>query len=115
MLILFQNIKRYKRNLLENSFKILHKPSRAGSTSAILSTHNAENQPYGECTAHLYKVTFELCIIAGCAKIGIGKNDTKVIAFLESTIRTWKNAWWVMYTLAKKLEEYYTHALKKII
>jgi hypothetical protein len=30
------------------------------ATSAILSMCSAENQPYGECTAHVYKVAIEL-------------------------------------------------------
>jgi hypothetical protein len=56
-----QNIKRYKRYLLENSFKILHKPRRAacpGSTSAILSARSAENQTYGEYTDHVRDSAF---------------------------------------------------------
>jgi hypothetical protein len=43
------------RDISVTYLKILHKPSRAGSTStrAILSTRSAEIQPYKECTTHV--------------------------------------------------------------
>jgi hypothetical protein len=81
-------LKKYKRNLLENSFKILHKPSRAGSTRAVLSARSAENQPYGECTAHVYKVASELrSALQVVLKSGSEQTkQRKLLSYLERTI-----------------------------
>jgi hypothetical protein len=87
------------------------------ATSSILSAGSAENQTYGECTAHVYrylnlkfvyKVAFELrsALLRVVLKLGSQQTKNKGNCFPREYNMHLKKCMMSMYALAKKLEEY---------